>query len=116
MNTAVPPAAKPPAASSHPAGRLDWRRLVRWLRDDGLISEADHDVLDKRFSAAASKQHPLVRLGSAGLSHARTGKALDVETLTEWLAGRAGLPYQRIDPLKVDVGRVSDAMSINYAE
>jgi len=115
MNSAVPHSATRPA-SAHPAGRLDWRRLVRWLRDDGLISEADHDVLDKRFSAADSKQHPLVRLGSAGLNHARTGKTLDTEMLTEWLAKRVGLAYQRIDPLKVDVGRVSDVMSINYAE
>jgi len=115
MNSAVPHSATRPA-SSHPAGRLEWRRLVRWLRDDGIISEADHDILEKRFSAADSKQHPLVRLGSAGLNHARTGKTLDTEMLTEWLAKRVGLAYQRIDPLKVDVGRVSDVMSINYAE
>lgn len=115
MNSAVPHSATRPA-SAHPAGRLEWRRLVRWLRDDGIISETDHDVLDKRFSAADSKQHPLVRLGSAGLNHARTGKTLDTEMLTEWLAKRVGLAYQRIDPLKVDVGRVSDVMSINYAE
>ncbi|HEV7914453.1 MAG TPA: GspE/PulE family protein, partial [Albitalea sp.] len=31
-------------------------------------------------------------------------------------AGRCRLPYLRIDPLKVDVGRVSDVMSISYAE
>jgi len=118
MNSAVPNAARPSSssASSHPAGRLEWRRLVRWLRDDGIISETDHDVLEKRFASADSKQHPLVRLGSAGLSHARTGKALDTEMLTEWLAKRVGLGYLRIDPLKVDVGRVSDVMSINYAE
>jgi general secretion pathway protein E len=115
MNSAVPHSATRPA-SSHPAGRLEWRRLVRWLRDDGIISEADHDILEKRFSAADSKQHPLVRLGSAGLNHARTGKTLDTEMLTEWLAKRVGLAYLRIDPLKVDVGRVSDVMSINYAE
>jgi len=115
MNSAVPQAAARPA-SSHPAGRLEWRRLVKWLRDDGMISEADHDILEKRFSAADSKQHPLVRLGSAGLNHPRTGKTLDTEMLTEWLAKRVGLGYLRIDPLKVDVGRVSDVMSINYAE
>ena len=112
---AVPKAPAKPA-SSHPAGRLEWRRLVRWLRDDGIISEADHDTVEKRFAGAESKQHPLVRLGSAGLHHARTGKALDTELLTEWLAKHCALAYQRIDPLKVDVGRVSDVMSINYAE
>jgi general secretion pathway protein E len=46
----------------------------------------------------------------------RQGQALDVEALTEWLARRAGLPYLRIDPLKVDVGRVADVMSVAYAE
>ena len=115
MNTAATKAS-PPTASAHPAGRLDWRRLLKWLRDDGIISPSDHVTIEKRFAAADSKQHPLVRLGSAGLSHARTGKALDTELLTEWLAPHCALPYQRIDPLKVDVGRVSEVMSINYAE
>ena len=115
MNTAATKAS-PPTASAHPAGRLDWRRLLKWLRDDGIISPSDHATIEKRFAAADSKQHPLVRLGSAGLSHARTGKALDTELLTEWLAPHCALPYQRIDPLKVDVGRVSEVMSINYAE
>ena len=41
---------------------------------------------------------------------------LDTETLTEWLAKRSKLPYMRVDPLKVDVGRVADVMSIQYAE
>ncbi|NWG74393.1 MAG: type II/IV secretion system protein, partial [Rubrivivax sp.] len=47
---------------------------------------------------------------------AATGRALDVEARTEWLAQRLGLPYLRIDPLKVDVARVADVMSVRYAE
>src|ERR1700710_3063966 len=39
-----------------------------------------------------------------------------VEALPEGLAGRCGLPYLKIDPLRVDVGRVTDVMSITYAE
>ena len=100
------------------AGKLDWRKLLDWLRDDGLIDREDADRTTKRFGSAHSAQHPLVRLGSAGLVRKGPGegKALDIEVLTEWLAGRCGLPYLRIDPLKVDVGRVADVMSINYAE
>ncbi len=122
MNAPLPktapakPAKPPAAASNHPAGRLEWRRLLKWLREDGLISAEDHDRTEKRFAGGDSVQHPLVRLGAAGLTHAATGKALDAEWMTEWLAGRCGLPYLRIDPLKVDVGRVSEVMSINYAE
>jgi general secretion pathway protein E len=96
-------------------GRLDWRQLLQWLLDDGLVSADEAERVRKRFGGASSL-HPLVRLGGASLAHARTGKPLDTEALTEWLARRAGLPYLRIDPLKVDVGRVADVMSIQYAE
>jgi len=103
-----------------PVGPLSWRRLIEWLRDDHLISSEDAERTFKRFGAAQSAQHPLVRLGAAGLlrkgTHKGTSKTWDVDTLTEWLARRSGLPYLHIDPLKVDVGRVADVMSINYAE
>ena len=100
-----------------PTGKLEWRRLLDWLSDDDLIECADAERTIKRFGSAQSAQHPLVRLGAAGLVRkGSAGKPLDTEALTEWLAGRCGLPYLRIDPLKVDVGRVADVMSINYAE
>ena len=99
-----------------PTGRLDWRWLLKWLREDQFITSEDAEVTKKRFTGADSAQHPLVRLGSAGLIRRSTGRPLDTESLTEWLAGRCNLPYVRIDPLKVDVGRVADVMSINYAE
>ena len=99
-----------------PTGRLDWRLLLKWLREDHLISAEDADRTKKRFGPADSAQHPLVRLGAAGMTRKGSGKPLDTEALTEWLAGRCGLAYLRIDPLKVDVGRVADIMSINYAE
>ena len=108
--------ASAPESTPVPSGKLDWRRLLDWLSDDGLIERDEAERTIKRFGAAHSAQHPLVRLGAAGLVRKGSGKALDTEALTEWLAGRCGLPYLRIDPLKVDVGRVADVMSINYAE
>jgi len=119
MTTAVPQA-KPPKphkpSSPHPAGRLEWRRMLRWLLEDGIISAANYEQTSHRFAAGDSIQHPLVRLANAELMNAKTGKPLDIEMLTEWLAGHCGMPYLRIDPLKVDVGRVADVMSITYAE
>ncbi len=97
-------------------GRLDWRPLLQWLRQDGLIDDDEANLIGARFSAGASSQHPLIRLGGANLTDARNGKSLDTEALTEWLAGRLNMPYLRIDPLKVDVARVADVMSIHYAE
>jgi general secretion pathway protein E len=107
------PAAPRPAPAP---GRLDWRLLLRWLAEDGLISPEDGARLAQRFGAGSSSQHALVRLGSAGLPRHGSRAVLDTEALTEWLAGRCGLPYQRIDPLKADVGRVADVMSVAYAE
>ena len=99
-----------------PKGPLDWRLLLAWLTEDKLLSLKDAETVAQRFAAGSSAQHPLVRLAGLGLTRADTGAVLELEPLTEWLARRVGLPYLRIDPLKVDVGRVAEVMSINYAE
>jgi general secretion pathway protein E len=99
-----------------PKGPLDWRRLVEWLGQDGVISAEEAHRTVARCSQAESAQHPLVRLAAVAMQRASDGKSLDIEMLTQWLAARAGLDYLRIDPLKVDVGKVADTMSAAYAE
>ncbi len=115
-HTAAPSATARAAAHAKPTGKLQWRALLGWMRDDELIEREDAERTIKRFGSADSVQHPLVRLGAAGLTRKGTGKVLDVEALAAWLAARFDIPYVRIDPLKVDVGRVADVMSISYAE
>ena len=97
-------------------GPLDWRRLVEWLHSDGVITLEEAQRLTSRCAQAESAQHPLVRLASVSVRRAADDKSLDIEQLTQWLAQRAGLSYLRIDPLKVDVGKVADTMSAAYAE
>jgi general secretion pathway protein E len=106
----------PQAHSSRHKGRLEWPLLLAWLREDGWIGADDAERVTARFRAGASSLHPLVRLGGAGLQKKGSGAALDTELLTEWLAGRCKLAYLRIDPLRVDVGRVADVMSVQYAQ
>ena len=110
--------AKPRAAAratSH-RGLLHWRALVDWLNQDGVISPEEARRVTARCSQAESAQHPLVRLAAVAMARASDGKPLDIESLTQWLAGRCGLEYLRIDPLKVDVAKVADTMSSAYAE
>jgi general secretion pathway protein E len=107
-------ATKPTAVES--SGPLDWRRLVQWLQSDGVVNAQECQRIHTRCAQAESVQHPLVRLASVVVHRASDGKPMDVESLTQWLAKRAGLQYLRIDPLKVDVGKVADAMSAAYAE
>ena len=112
----------PPTSSRKPApqlphvGPLDWRKLVEWLSEDGVISASEAARTIARCAQVQSAQSPLIRLASVSMARVSDGKPLDVETITQWLAGRAGLNYLRIDPLKVDVGKVADTMSAMYAE
>ncbi|EJL89707.1 type II secretory pathway, ATPase PulE/Tfp pilus assembly pathway, ATPase PilB [Polaromonas sp. CF318] len=103
-------------AKKNHIGPLDWRILVEWLGEDGVISATEAQRTIARCSQVQSAQPPLMRLASVGMTRLADGKPLDIETMSQWLAGRAGLAYLRIDPLKVDVGKVADTMSAMYAE
>ena len=120
---AVPPpattaqvAAATTAAAVPHEGPLELRRLIEWLAQDAVISPEEARRTLARCAQAESRQAPLVRLANVAMARQGDGKPLDLELLTQWLAGRAGLAYLRIDPLKVDVGKVADTMSAAYAE
>ncbi|MBT3068808.1 GspE/PulE family protein [Rhodoferax sp. U11-2br] len=102
-------------AEAH-TGPLDWRSLVSWLKADGTISAQEAQRIHTRCAQAESVQHPLLRLASVAVHRAADDKPMDLESLTQWLAGHVKLAYLRIDPLKVDVGKVADTMSPAYAE
>ena len=112
MSAISPPAHVP----SRHEGPLELRRLIEWLASDGVISAVEAQRTMARCAQAESRQPPLVRLANVAMTREKDGKPLDLEMLTQWLAGRAGLTYLRIDPLKVDVGKVADTMSAAYAE
>ena len=91
------PAAARPADAGAPMGPLHWRQIVDWLRADGVITSEEAQRTINRCAHAESSQHPLVRLGAVAIQRASDGKPLDTELLTEYVAGRAGLQYLRID-------------------
>ncbi|MFV0680168.1 GspE/PulE family protein [Ottowia sp.] len=86
------------------------------MRDDEVITPQEADRTIARCSQAESAQPALVRLAAVGVERASDGHPMDVEELTQYLARRAKMEYLRIDPLKVDAGKVADTMSASYAE
>lgn len=97
---------------------LDLRSLVNDLLRDGRIDQDDANLI---FGATRSREeaamHPLVYIASQTLHDiSRPGKMLDDETLTHWLAEKAGLPVEHIDPLKIDAGEVTGVMSYAFAK
>ncbi|MEI8326543.1 MAG: ATPase, T2SS/T4P/T4SS family [Betaproteobacteria bacterium] len=109
-------ATTPASAKQSFHGKVDWRSMVEWLNADGVIADDEAQRTIARCAQAESRQHPLERLSSVAMKRASDAKVLDIEMLTQWLAQHSGLDYFRIDPLKVDVGKVADAISASYAE
>lgn len=88
------------------SGPLVWRKVVDKLCADGVISKDEAQRTIARCSRAESAQNPLVRLANVAMARVSDGRPLDILRPDRgYLAKRAGLPYLRIDPLKVDVGR-----------
>jgi general secretion pathway protein E len=106
------PHGQPPAVLN---GRVTGGYVVKQLVADGLLSASDAE----RFSQSGGREragHPLAVLAEMNYRSPQADRRLlDLETLTQWLAGKAGLPYFHIDPLRVDFTRVVDVMSSSYA-
>ncbi|HET7598433.1 MAG TPA: ATPase, T2SS/T4P/T4SS family, partial [Burkholderiales bacterium] len=97
--------------------RLDLQQVLNDLVADHLVSREDADKLiaDRRFSR--SDAHPLVVIADQKWKDPRQPRRmLHLEALTEWLAGRVGLPYLHVDPFKIDFAAVTKVMSNAYAE
>ncbi len=96
--------------------RLTLREIVEDLVTDGRLEKhtADEFLIPARDGGL--EIHPLVIIAQQEWTDLKNQKKkLTVESLTEWLAKKAGLPYLRIDPLKVDVTSVTSVMSAAYA-
>ncbi len=98
--------------------KLELAELARQLHGEGLISQEQLDnlLLKARFRDLG-QLHPLVVIADQNLKSASAPhQLLSQDFLVEWLAGKVGMPYRRIDPLKVDVASVTAVMSYAYAE
>jgi general secretion pathway protein E len=98
-------------------GRLELASVLADLTADGLVPKdvADQLTKDRRFARA--DLHPLVVIADQKWKDPRhPTKLLNVETLTQWLAEKSGLPYLHIDPFKIDFAAVTKVMSSAYAE
>ena len=100
-------------------GRLELDELLAALVVDGYLGAEDAKQvrLGSRSGRSAVELHPLVLIANAKLPNQRDpGRPLSLEALVEWLAGHAGLPYLKIDPMKVNVAAVTQVVSHAYAQ
>jgi general secretion pathway protein E len=111
------------AATSTPKQKpkaLDLQTIFSWLLADGIVEKS---TVKPHFAQAQSilknavgSMHPLTAIAQCKIVSAQAPhKLLTLDVLSEWCAGKVGLPFFRIDPLKIDFTKVADVMSASYA-
>ncbi len=96
--------------------RLTLAEVVDWMVEDGLVGREAADALKSERRLHGGKIHPLIVIADQKWRSAKPpSQLLNLENLTEWLAGRTGLDYLHIDPLKIDFTGVAEVMSSAYA-
>jgi general secretion pathway protein E len=96
--------------------RLTLAEILDWMVEDRLADSAAAEQLRKERRYYRGSQHPLVIVAEQKWKAAQPPhRPLSLESLTEWLAKRAGLAYLHIDPLKIDFSAVTEVMSSAYA-
>ncbi|MDO4905003.1 MAG: GspE/PulE family protein [Lautropia sp.] len=86
------------------------------LAHEGHLSDEQAVTLSRDASLSSADRHPLVMIAERKLKSLRPPhRLLDLDWLCQWFADRAGVGFQRIDPLKVDFSRIGEVMSKAYA-
>ena len=113
--TSVPPLSGVDAPPKVPKRALQIEEILTLLVADGLVTSADADSLARARVRRA--EHPLETIADQTW-HSATGPRmpLTLDWLVEWLAGKLGVPYLHIDPLKIDLTAVTQTMTNAYAE
>src|SRR5512140_2172761 len=89
--------------------RLDLQWLLAELVAGGLVPAEATGKLRLPPGRKGQHPHPLVVAASQDWPDRRhSGQKLTLEALTQWLAHRVKLPYLRIDPLTLEVGKLTE--------
>jgi general secretion pathway protein E len=90
--------------------------ILKWLEEDEMVDVENSQMLRTLAVAAEyKKKNPLEVIADRNWINLTTQKLLTLDILTQWFARRVGLPYVRIDPLKIEVAEVTEVMSYAYA-
>ena len=98
--------------------RIDTRWCLDELLKDGRISQRDANLV---ATTARTRDkihwHPLQIIAEFDfLDPSKANTKLSIDTLTTWLAEKAGQAVFHIDPLKINAGIVTAVMSYAFAE
>lgn len=100
-------------------GKLELEAILDGLLIDGHIEETNSQLLRQvaATNPTSKSQGPLERIAASNWMHARDKEQkIDLDFLSRWLAEKVGIPWHRVDPLKVDVPEITAVASLAYAQ
>jgi general secretion pathway protein E len=96
--------------------KLDILEILTWLEQDEMVDTDNvHMLRTLAVGGAFEDKNPLEVIADRNWADIKKTRQLTLEVLTEWLAGRVKLPYFKIDPLKIELAKITDVMSYAYA-
>ncbi len=108
----MPNSFPPDATQEH---RLTLADVLAGLVADGMVAPAEAEKFGQERRYYRGDAHPLALVAEQKWKSAVTGRPLTLDSLSEWLAEKSGLPYLHIDPLRIDFAPVTEVMSNAYA-
>ena len=101
---------------NHSEHRLTLGEVLDLMVSDKLVEPDIATALRDERKLHSDRVHPLVVIADQKWRNPLLpARLISLESLTEWLAGKVGLEYIHIDPLKIDFTGVADVMSSAYA-
>lgn len=105
---------KPASINTQTELTLDY--ILNELEKDNVISSQQIAQIRSITDNRDNPKHPLIIITELGLvSNTKPSYPLNLEQLTRWLAKKSRQEYIRIDPLKIDVSKVTSLVSQAYA-
>ncbi len=98
-------------------GKLLLAEVLQALLADGYIAAENCELLTSLSDTPERKKQNALEViaRSNWKSQENPEQAIDLEFLTQWLSKKIGMPYKRIDPLKIEVAEVTKVVSYAYA-
>jgi general secretion pathway protein E len=96
--------------------QLSLGEFLRMLVNAGKVNKAQAETLYKDRKLDSSNLHPIIIVAEQKWQDLVTGKAMNPDFLSRWLATESGHEFYHIDPLKLDFSSASQMVSKAYAQ
>lgn len=96
--------------------QLSLGEFLRMLVNAGKVSKEQAETLYKDRKLDSSNLHPIIIVAEQKWQDLVTGKAMNADSLSRWLATESGHEFYHIDPLKLDFSSASQMVSKAYAQ